>query len=169
MECPEMRDGAWKLAWLTLVLITLVVIASAACTTRGIAAGPPRDRTIYMAAIEPKGSTTAEMEPFPAQQLPAGPGYGLKPPDGTGKWVVETYRFAPGTVVVNEGDTVTLEIVGINGEEHPIIIEEYGVSTVLKRGEVQRLTFVAEQPGIFKIVCTIHTPSMQADLVVLKR
>jgi len=39
----------------------------------------------------------------------------------------------------------------------------------LKRGEVQRLTFVADKPGIFKIVYTIHTPSMQADLVVLKR
>ena len=82
---------------------------------------------------------------------------------------METYRFVPGTVVVNEGDNVTLEIVGINGKEHPITIEGYGLSTVLKRGEVQRLTFLADKPGIFRIMCDIHKPSMEATLVVLKR
>ena len=61
-----------------------------------------------------------------------------------------------GTVVVNEGDTGSLEIVGINGEEHPIIIEGYAASTVIKRGEVKRLTLVADRPGIFKIVRAIH-------------
>ena len=122
-----------------------------------------------MAAIEPKGATTLDKEPFPAQALPPGGGYGLKAPDDTGRWEVETYRFNPGTVVVNEGDTVTLEIIGINGKEHPITVEGYGLSTVLKRGEVQRLNFVADKPGIFKIECSVHKPSMEATLVVLKR
>ena len=93
----------------------------------------------------------------------------MKPPDETGKWVVETYRYDPGTVVVNEGDTVTLEIVGINGKEHPFHIEGYDVSGVVKRGEVTRVSFLADKPGIFKISCEIHRPSMEADLVVLKR
>ncbi|MFQ5934472.1 MAG: cupredoxin domain-containing protein [Dehalococcoidia bacterium] len=157
-----------------MVLGVLVVAAllSAACSRSddvGVAVESPQDRTIYMAAIEPKGSTTVDKEPFPSEKLPAGKGYGLKPPDEDGKWVVETYRFEPGTIIVNQGDTVTLEIVGINGAEHPISVEGYGVSTVLHRGEVQSLTFVADKPGIFKIVCATHQPTMEADLVVLRR
>ncbi len=162
-------SGISKVALAMGVVLTGFVIISAACSSNGIKLEPPQGRTIYMAAIEPKGSTVVDKEPFPAQQLPPGGGYGLKPPDETGKWVVETYRFDPGTVVVNEGDTVTLEIVGINGAAHAIGIEGYGVTTVLKRGELQRMIFVADRPGIFKIVCDTHKPSMQADLVVLKQ
>ena len=168
-----MKDQAKHIRIPNLLLSTVVplvlAISAVACSSGGVAVEPPQNRTVYMAAIEPKGSVTVDLEPFPDQQLPPGAGYGLKPPDETGKWVVETYRFDPGTVVVNEGDTITLEIVGINGKEHPIRVEGYGVSTLLKRGEVQRLTFVVDKPGIFKIVCDIHKSSMQADLVVLKR
>ena len=150
------------------LLAVLALLASCGQVEAG-AVTPPQERTIYMAAIEPKGGTTVDKEPFPAQSLPAGGGYGLKAPDDTGRWQVETYRFDPGTVVVNEGDTVTLEIVGINGKEHPITIDGYGLSTVLKRGEVRRLKFLADKPGIFRVMCAIHKPSMEAALVVLKR
>ena len=150
------------------LLAVLALLAACGQAAAG-AVAPPHERTIYMAAIEPKGGTTVDKEPFPAQSLPPGGGYGLKAPDDAGRWQVETYRFDPGTVVVNEGDTVTLEIIGINGREHPITVEGYGLSTVLKRGEVQRLNFVADKPGIFKIECSVHKPSMEATLVVLKR
>ena len=150
------------------LLALLALLAACGQAVLG-AVAPPQERTIYMAAVEPKGGTTVDKEPFPAQSLPPGGGYGLKAPDDTGRWQVETYRFDPGTVVVNEGDTVTLEIVGINGKEHPITLEGYGLSTVLKRGEVQRLTFLADKPGIFRIMCDTHKPSMEAALVVLKR
>lgn len=163
------RSTTSKLPLLAAVLLALVAMMSMACSALGLAAEQPKDRTIYMAVVEPKGSTTTAVEPFPAQQLPSGSGYNLIVPDDSGKWVVETYRFTPGTIVVNEGDSVTLEVLGVNGVEHPIVIEEYGISTVLKRGEVQRLNFVADKPGVFKIICTIHAPSMQADLVVLQR
>ena len=153
---------------MVLLLVVLVLLAACGQALAG-AVAPPQERTIYMAALEPKGGTTVDQEPFPAQSLPPGGGYGLKAPDDTGRWEVETYRFDPGTVVVNEGDTVTLEIVGINGKEHPITVEGYGLDTVLKRGEVQRLNFVADKPGIFKIECDNHKPSMKASLVVLKR
>ena len=169
MEVEESPSRISKLALAIGVVLTVLAISSAACSSKGVAVEPPQDRTIYMAAIEPKGSVTVDKEPFPAEQLPPVGGYGLKLPDETGKWVVETYRFDPGTIVVNEGDTVTLEIVGINGTSHAIGIEGYAVRTFLKRGELQRLTFVADRPGIFRIVCNTHKPSMEADLVVLKR
>ncbi len=156
--------------WLAMMLAVFMAVSLAACgDSSGAAVEPPQERTIHLAAIEPKGSTSIDSEPFPAKVLPDGDGYALKSPDDAGKWVVETYRFTPGTVVVNEGDSVTLEIIGINGREHPFNIEGYDVSGVVKRGEITRVNFVADKPGLFKLVCEIHTPSMEVDMVVLKR
>lgn len=129
----------------------------------------PRQRTIYMAALEPKGGVTVSKEPFPTEALPEGGGYLLRKPDDKGRWEVSTYRWDPGTIVVYQGDTVTLEMVGINGAEHPFTIEGYWLTGNVRRGKVTRLTFVADKAGIFKIICRTHTPSMQADLVVLAR
>ncbi len=158
-----------KFGWLLTLSLILGVLAVACSGTVGTAVEAPRERTIYMAAIEPKGSTTVDKEAFPTAELPAGGGYGLKPPDETGKWVVETYRYTPGTVIVNEGDTVTLEIAGINGKEHPFQLEGYDVSGNVKRGEITRVTFNADKAGIFRLVCAIHRPTMVAEIVVLKR
>ena len=130
-------------------------------------AAAPTERTVYMAAVEPKGSTTVDKEPFPAAALPEGGGYGLIEPNADGTWTVETYRFEPGTIVVNQGDVVTLEIVGINGKEHPFTIEGYNISDVVRRGQITRVTVTADKAGIFKISCSVHLPSMQASLVVL--
>ena len=162
-------NGYVKIGWLLALSLVLGIMAAACIGAAGTAVEPPRERTIYMAAIEPKGSTTVDKEPFPAAKLPAGGGYALKAPDEGGKWVVETYRFTPGTLVVNEGDTVTLEIAGINGKEHPFHIEGYDVRGVVKRGEITRVTFNADKAGLFKLVCDIHLPTMEADLVVLNR
>ena len=129
---------------------------------------PPRHRTIYVAAIEPKGGTHVDNEPFPEKPLPSGGGYHLKEPDAKGRWEVSTYRWDPGTIVVNQGDRVTLEIVGINGDEHPFTIEGYWISDVVRRGRITRVDFTADKSGIFKIICRKHAPAMQADLVVLE-
>ncbi|MCM2329072.1 MAG: cupredoxin domain-containing protein [Lysobacter sp.] len=130
---------------------------------------PPRSRTIYIAAIEPKGGTHVDQEPFPDKPLPPGGGYALKKPDEKGRWEVSTYRWDPGTIVVNQGDRVTLEIVGINGDQHPFTIEGYWISDVVRRGQLTRVSFTADKAGIFKIICRKHAPAMQADLVVLER
>ena len=71
--------------------------------------------------------------------LPAGGGYGLIAPNGDGYWTAETYRFDPGTIVINQGDIVTLEIIGINGQAHPFAVEGYDVSGVVRRGHARDL------------------------------
>lgn len=129
----------------------------------------PTTRTFYMEAVEPKGSTSVENEPFPTETLPEGGGYALKEPDEDGKWVVETYTWAPDQIVVNEGDTVNLEIIGINGALHESFIEEYVDEFVVERGKLTSVSFVADKAGVFKIVCTIHPPAMTGELVVLPR
>ena len=129
----------------------------------------PTTRTIYMEAVEPKGSTGVEKEPFPTEALPQGGGYGLKEPDADGKWVVETYTWAPDQITVFDGDTVNLEIVGINGARHESFIEEYVDEFVVERGKLSSVSFVADKAGVFKIVCTIHQPAMTGELIVLPR
>jgi len=153
---------------LLLICISIVgIVVLAACGGSSAPAAAPVERTIYMAAVEPKGGVTVDKEPFPSAALPEGGGYILKEPNADGRWEVETYRWDPGTIVVNQGDIVTLEIVGINGTEHPFTIEGYNLSGVVKRGQITRVTFTADKAGIFKLTCGVHLPTMRADLVVL--
>ena len=161
-----------------LSVAALAVIVLAAIATLAVACGngedgaaqiQPTERTVYMEAVEPKGSANLEDEPFPTTPLPEGGGYVLEEPDEEGDWVVETYTWAPNQIVVNEGDTVNLEIIGINGAQHESFIEGYVDSFVVERGKLTSLSFTADEAGVFKIVCTIHQPSMTGELVVLPR
>lgn len=129
----------------------------------------PMKRTIYMAAIEPKGSASVEKEAFPKAPLPAGGGYGLKAPDKEGKWEVETYAWIPGSITVYQGDDVTLQVVGVNGAEHAVTIEGYAIKYVVKRGEITTVSFRAKKAGIFDIICHTHRPAMTGQLIVLPR
>lgn len=148
-----------------ILAVVGVAILVAACS--GQAPVAPVERTIYMAAVEPKGGVNVDQEPFPSEALPPGDGYALKEPDDTGRWEVETYRWEPSTIVVNQGEVVTLEIIGINGKQHTFEMEGYDVSGVVRRGHVTRVTFTADTPGIFKLICGTHKPSMQANIIVL--
>ena len=63
---------------------------------------------------------------------------------------------------------VTLEFVGINGASHPITIAGYNQSFELRRGQITRVTFTADKPGVFQIVWR-HHPTMAAELIVTAR
>ena len=120
-------------------------------------------------AVEPKGGTTADKEPFPASALPEGGGYVIRKPDQTGRWEVSAYVWQPSQIIVTEGDDVTLEFIGINGAEHPTTIVGYDKTLVLKRGHVIRIELKADKPGTFAIVCNHHKPSMVGELIVMPR
>lgn len=148
--------------------IGLAAAALAAADNRDVHGEPVSGkRIIPMAAVELKGGTTVDKEPFPQAALPAGDGYVLKKPDASGRWEVSTYRWEPSQIIVQQGDEVTLEIIGINGDEHPGIIEGYGISFIVKRGHVSRVTFKADKAGVFRILCEKHHPSMHGELLVL--
>jgi plastocyanin len=74
--------------------------------------------------------------------------------------------FDPRQIIVDEGDEVTLEFVGINGASHPITIEAYGQTFELKRGHVNTVTFTADKPGRHSIICSAHLPTMISELIV---
>ena len=135
------------------------------------ASGPAQaaQRFFTIAAVEPKGGTTADKEPFPASALPEGGGYVIKKPDQTGRWEVSAYVWQPSQIIVTEGDEVTLEFIGINGAEHPTTIVGYDKTLVLKRGHVIRIVLKADKPGTFAIVCNHHKPSMVGELIVMPK
>ncbi|WP_119272759.1 cupredoxin domain-containing protein [Taklimakanibacter deserti] len=124
-------------------------------------------RTITMVAVEPKGGTTVDKEPFPTTALPEGKGYELKAPNAEGRWEVSTYRWEPSQIIVNQGDEVTLEVLGVNGAEHPAVIDGYDITFTVKRGQLSTVTFTADKAGVFEFRCGIHQPSMTGELIVL--
>lgn len=85
---------------------------------------------------------------------------------------VEVYRFDPGIFVVNQGDDVTLKLRGLKGQEHPVVLEDYNLSTVIHRNELTTLRFKATKPGMFRLICTAHADAahegpMEGYLVVV--
>ena len=162
-----MTRKTWRLTVLAAVLLGGVAFAVS------LLPGPTAaqaTRTVYMAAVEPKGGTGVSQEAFPNPSLlPAGGGYVLKAPDNTGRWEVSTYQWQPSFIVVNQGEQVTLEIIGINGAEHVSSLPPYVEKFTVKRGQLTKVTFTASRAGIFPIVCVSHQPSMTGALVVLPK
>jgi len=78
--------------------------SAAALAAMAVAAGAaPAEagkRFFTIAAVEPKGGTTVDKEPFPEAALPAGGGYLIKKPDQSGRWEVSTYMWQPSQIVV---------------------------------------------------------------------
>ena len=53
-------------------------------------------------------------------------------PFGPGEWELATNRWLPGTIVVNKGDVVTLEIFGIRGRDHDTQLFRPGYEIVIR-------------------------------------
>ncbi|MEE9217691.1 MAG: hypothetical protein V3U98_01345 [Acidobacteriota bacterium] len=71
--------------------------------------------------------------------------------------------------MVQQGETVTLEIVGVNGDEHPSTIPGLVESFTVKCGQINRVRLTASRPGLYPIIRTKHQPNMQGTLVVLPK
>ncbi|GGF95763.1 cupredoxin domain-containing protein [Paenibacillus abyssi] len=70
---------------------------------------------------------------------------------------LEIYRFDPGTIVVQRGELIQLNITGINGQSHPFVIEGLNVKGEVKKGQTTVVRFTADQPGTYPILCLTHT------------
>ncbi|MFB3817184.1 MAG: hypothetical protein ACE147_05915 [Candidatus Methylomirabilales bacterium] len=79
------------------------------------------------------------------------------------------YAYAPGAVEVGRGDRVTLVLEAAD-MTHGLYVDGYGVEAVAVPGRPARVSFVADQPGRFRLRCSrvcgpLH-PFMLGDLVV---
>ena len=107
-------------------------------------------------------------EKFPNTTLPLGPGLVLVPPNEAGAWDMRAFTFAPDQKVVNQGDTVTLHFLGVQGPHHIVTVD--GVGTFpLDRGQIHTVSFTPDKPGTIRYWCQIHVPNMAGEILVLPK
>lgn len=64
------------------------------------------------------------------------------------------FRFEPGTLAVNPGDRVTLELRATD-VVHGLYLDGYGLSVIADPGQTATLSFVADRAGSFRFRCSV--------------
>ena len=95
---------------------------------------------------------------------------------------VELHRWEPNTIIVNQGDTVVLEITNPRKHAHTLSVPAFGVNSEIlePREGMDTVTFVADTSGVFtfycglpynpdKLYCDPDHSMMTGTLVVLDR
>ena len=101
--------------------------------------------------------------------LPAAFAVGAAPRERHITVSARSFAFEPGTVRVNRGDTV---IVNLESTDvvHGLYVDGYGVATQAEPGRPGQLTFVADRGGAFRFRCNVACgnlhPFMIGKLVV---
>lgn len=74
------------------------------------------------------------------------------------------YRFDPGVIRVNRGDTVTIELVATD-VVHGLYLDGYGLQVEADPGQTARLTFVADRAGTFRFRCSVSCGAMHPFMI----
>ena len=140
---------------------------------------PPTERVIEMTGFELKGSTRAsELAPPEINPEQLGNGYGFKDvgvyESDSDKWQVASYMWLPGEVTAFQGDTLDLNFFVLNGNKHDVWIEDPDGETVsqtteMNRGREYQISLRVTKPGVYRLICGTHAPTMTAEIVVLPR
>lgn len=69
---------------------------------------------------------------------------------------IEAYRFDPGTIFLEKDEKVLLKIYGVNGEEHPFIIEGTDIKGTVKKGEETEIPLQFKKEGTYRLICVTH-------------
>ena len=84
---------------------------------------------------------------------------------------LEAYQFgfSPERLVVKKNDIVQIHTTS-RDTTHSVYITEYGVHTIVKKGEEKKIEFLADKVGEFDIICLIECEpediEMKAKLIV---
>jgi plastocyanin len=100
--------------------------------------------------------------------IPTGGGFRITEPNKVGAWDFRSFTFSPDQIVVNQGDIVTLNFVGVQGVHHLITVDGVG-SFPLLRGQIHTISFTANSPGTINYYCHIHMPNMVGQILVLPK
>jgi heme/copper-type cytochrome/quinol oxidase subunit 2 len=115
---------------LAVALLAVVVLVRMEKPTPA-AAEPVQERTIELVTGEFKASTK----------------------DGK---VIETYRWDPGTIIVEKDQPVKLRIFGVNGAHHSFYIEGMNIKGEVMQGKETIVRFTPSKEGTFRLVCETH-------------
>jgi heme/copper-type cytochrome/quinol oxidase subunit 2 len=75
-----------------------------------------------------------------------------------------TFEFAPGTVRVNRGDTVTVRLESAD-VVHGFYVDGYGVLTHAEPGRPGEVTFVADRTGAFHFRCAVPCGNLHPFMI----
>ncbi len=151
------------------------------------------ERTIYIQATEMDARRSTEQDPFPQETIDAWPDYfgpGDDPFDRAGKggyylfmtaedeWRIGSYMFVPQEAIAYRGEHITLEVFGVRGSHHinvlrgpdGNVVKDPGgedIRFTVHRGELKSAEFIAEQPGLYRLICEPHPPTMVMNIHVL--
>jgi plastocyanin len=73
----------------------------------------------------------------------------------------EVYRFDPGQVIIQKGETIALHIHGFHGKEHHFSIPKLNIQGIVQKGKTSVVTFQAKQVGTFELICHNHYTTQQ--------
>ncbi len=161
-------------------LISVAVLALLLAGDVGAQQPAATAHTIFLTALEVKGSTTADkLAPPSLNPKDISKGYELKAPgvadkNAPQKWEVSSYLFTPAFVTVRQGDEVILNVFVVNGDEHEVWItapdgERVLPKTIWNRGREYRVRFLAAKVGAYQLTCSNHAPTMAAAFLVWPR
>lgn len=75
---------------------------------------------------------------------------------------IEAYRWDPGTIYVSSDEKVLLRMYGVNGHEHPFIIEGTDIKGTVKKGQETTVELQIKEEGVYRLVCLTH-PDMGSN------
>lgn len=73
---------------------------------------------------------------------------------------IEAYRWDPGTILVHKGEKIRLNILGINGREHPFLIEGTSIKGTVKQNEETIIPLQFQKKGVYRLICLTHPDKM---------
>ena len=78
-----------------------------------------------------------------------------------------TKQWLPGTIFVNQGDEVTIELINkAPSGPHGFAIPAFGIEVVVENESPQKVAFKADKAGIFPFICHMHPPHVGGQLIV---
>jgi heme/copper-type cytochrome/quinol oxidase subunit 2 len=92
------------------------------------------------------------------------PAFGAAPEERRVTINARSFAFEPGTVRVNRGDTVVIRLES-SDVVHGLFVDGYEVSAVAEPGRPAELRFVADQPGAFRMRCSISCGNMHPFMI----
>ena len=88
----------------------------------------------------------------------------VAPQERTFRIDARQFAYFPSELVVNPGDSVTIQLVSTD-VVHGLYIDGYGVSTEADPGQIATLTFTADKQGSFRFRCNVTCGAMHPFMI----
>jgi heme/copper-type cytochrome/quinol oxidase subunit 2 len=69
---------------------------------------------------------------------------------------IESYRWDPGTIVVEKDKRIQLRIHGVSGKAHPFHIEGTTIKGMVEKGKETLVNVTFPKEGTYRIICETH-------------